>query len=111
MLRIVRYPEKVTVEDGKDRHMDWFEVYGETEPILSSGTGKPVADRGLYEYRWALGYSENKFSESWDKLGLWKRKGLRRRDDDSKHPPGLSDKPAARVSFYFPADCNWRVSE
>ena len=124
MIRIVRYPEKVTVEDGKDRHMDWFEVYGETEPVLSSGTGKPVADGGLYEYRWALGYSEGKFSESWgklgseelfsearDKVGLSQRKGLRRRDDDSKHPPRLSDKAAARVSFYFPAGCNWRVSE
>lgn len=119
MLTIARYPEKVTVEDGKDRHMDWFEVYGETEPVLSSGTGKPVADGGLYEYRWALGYSADKFSESWGKLGseelsseLRDKVGLlRRRDDDSKHRPRLSDNAAARVSLYFPADCNWRVSE
>jgi hypothetical protein len=110
MFNVTRYLEKVT-QDSKQPHTDWFELYGETEPILSSDAH--AATGALYEYCWALGYSEKLFTKL-HKVGwlqqLRRRLPLRRRDD-GKSPPHWSAYPAAHVFLYFPADCDWRVSE
>ena len=118
MLKLERCPKEVVNKDGK--HGDWFEIYGETEPTLSSGAGAPAAAGDLYEYCWALGYSKGNFSKLEPKSGPLRRlrrerqrlrRWRRRRDGTTKRAPRWSDEIAARVSLYFPADCNWRVSE
>ena len=106
MRRLARYPEKEKVpKDDKKQH-DWFEVYGEIEPTLSSGTGTPTAAGGLYEYCWGLGYSEKLFESRFKELASGDQGKLQR-----LLPSRSPDNAAARVRLYFPADCNWRVSE
>jgi hypothetical protein len=58
MLKLARAPAQAkdiyVPEEGR---IGWLEIYGETEPEVSSADGKPPAQgAGLYEYRWSLGY-------------------------------------------------------
>ena len=103
--KLVRYPETVT-GDAQDGRSDWLEVYGETEPIMNWGTATAPANGGLYEYRWAFGYSDKSFSDSPHQAGRSWRGGERERPHDER-----LDYAAAHVRLFFAADCNWRVSE
>lgn len=109
MLKLDRHIGEIIEEDGRGKHKECFEVYGEIEPTLSSGAGTPAATGGLYEYCWTLCYFEKKFSKLQQKVDFSEQHRLWR--DKPKSAPRWSDKCAARVSLYFPADCNWRVSE
>jgi hypothetical protein len=108
MLKLTRSPK--LAEDAykpEEGRAGWLEVYGETEPTVSSGAGTPPAKgAGLYEYRWALGY--------WPPSShpLHGRSLLRggHADDGEQDSDRLAD-PAVHVYLFFTADCNWRVSE
>jgi hypothetical protein len=108
MLKLVRAPAQAkdiyVPEKGR---IGWLEVYGETEPAVSSADGTPPADgAGLYEYRWSLGYLPSLSADH--SYGRLRRRGGRA--GGNQHQDQLSDS-AARVSLFFSADCDWRVSE
>jgi hypothetical protein len=109
MLELTRSPKRAedAYQPGDGRE-GWLEVYGETKPTVSSGTGTPpVKGVGLYEYRWALGYLAPPSSHPAHGKG-WLRG--RPPEEDSQDSDQLAD-PAAHVYLFFLADCNWRVSE
>ena len=109
MLRLKRSPESPEKEDELGA-LGWLEVYGETEPELSWGATKPPAKgAGLYEYRWALGYSGSSSHPPHQQRFPWPR-----RDQDGNNDQPKLDRladPAAHVYLYFAANSNWRVHE
>ena len=108
MLTLKRSPE--FPKEDELGTFGWLEVYGETEPELSWGATKPPAKgAGLYEYRWALGYSGSTSPPPTHHRSPWPR---RDQDGDNDQPKlaQLAD-PAAHVYLYFAADSNWRVYE
>lgn len=108
MLKLARAPAQAkdiyVPEEGR---IGWLEIYGETEPEVSSADGEPPAQgAGLYEYRWSLGYLPSLSAD------LPHGRVLRR----GEHAGGNQDRDqlaesAARVCLFFSADCDWRMSE
>jgi len=109
MLKLAQFPEQV--EDAYRREegrAGWLEVYGETEPAVSSVAGTPPAKgAGLYEYVWSLGYSAPLSSDPLRGRSLLRVGHAQEGQQDSDR---LAD-PAAHVYLYFAADSNWRASE
>ena len=109
MLKLTRFPEQAKdAYKREEGRAGWLEVYGETEPTVSSGAGTPPAKgTGLYEYHWSLGYLAPLSSHPPHGRSLL-RGG--RAGDGQQDSERLAD-PAAHVYLYFAADSSWRVSE
>jgi hypothetical protein len=103
--QLIRFPEPVS-GDVRGRHRDWLEAYGETMPAINWGTVKAPANGGLYEYRWAFGYSKAFFSDPRPKTGSRWRGRKRKRSHSER-----LDYPAAHARLFLAAGCNCRVSE
>src|SRR5690349_750939 len=111
MLKLIR--SAIRAEDAFKREEEkagWLEIYGETEPTVSSGTGTPSEKgAGLYEYRWGMGHLAPLPLSSNPPQG----RSLRwsGHADGGQQGSGRFADPAAHVYLLFAADCNWRVSE
>jgi hypothetical protein len=110
MIEVVSHPSDLATWD-QDEHPFYFEVYGETEPLLDmtyaevlppgGDAGQAVAASAIYEYWWTLGHS----GTAPEHHHLW--------------PERKADKPvwkklddtAARVYLYFPIHGGWRIKE
>lgn len=111
MLELIR--SVVPAEDASKREEQeagWLEIYGETEPTVSSGTGAP-SEKGadLYEYRWAMGLLAPLPLSS--HLPQGRSSHWTGHADSGQQGSGRFADPAAHVYLLFAADCNWRVSE
>ncbi|MHB8657707.1 MAG: hypothetical protein ACYC91_07085 [Solirubrobacteraceae bacterium] len=108
------HPEELSQWDGKDDATPfYFEVFGETSPLLdtayaevvpagpSDGAGQPAQSAPVYEYWWTIGHPGHRPEHAGllERLAgpnnLWER---------------LPD-PAARIYFFFPMGAGWRVKE
>jgi hypothetical protein len=107
------HPADLTQWDGKGDDPYYFEVFGETSPVLDTayaevvpaGTAEGVAQTiqpsPVYEYWWTIGHPGHRPEHSG-----WL--------EHIKGPNDLWDRlpdPAARVYVFFPTGGGWRVKE
>jgi hypothetical protein len=110
MIEVVSHPPDLASWD-QGEHPFYFEVYGETEPLLDmtyaealppgGDAAKTTASSPIYEYWWTLGHA----GQASEHHHLW--------------PERTSEKPiwkklddtAARVYLYFPIHGGWRIKE
>jgi hypothetical protein len=108
MIQVVSFPPDPN-NWNQNEHPFYFEVYGETEPVLDMQYGEVVpagkteaesaSATPIYEFWWSIGHGGHKQAHrhrfSHRKKSLWSK----------------LDNPAARVYLFFPISGGWRAKE
>jgi hypothetical protein len=110
LIEVVSHPPDLASWDPNE-HPFYFEVFGETEPLLDmtfaevlppgGAAAKATESTPIYEYWWTLGHP----GQGPEHRRLWP-------EPKSEKPIWKKlDKTAARVYLYFPIDAGWRIKE